>query len=140
MTRFYNHSKVFDFRNIKLAFFELQVKVKLSHPLENTAGSFIMDLCIRGGNEKVIHIDDKPPLSYHILDRVIHESLESGWRVVETEEHDGRFEEPLVHDEACFPLVAILDVDVVVSSMNIEFGEVMSVFQLFYKIRDEEKG
>ena len=43
-------------------------------------------------------------------------------------------------DEGRFPLVAILDMDVVISPMNIEFGEVVSVFQLVHEVRDERKG
>ena len=62
-----------------------------------------------------------------------------GCGVAETKEHDSRFKEPLVHDEGCFPLVAVLDMDVVVSPTNIKFGEVMGIFQLVYKVRDEGK-
>ena len=43
-------------------------------------------------------------------------------------------------DEGSFPLVAILDVNVVVSPVNIELGEVVSVFQLVHKVRDEREG
>ena len=42
-------------------------------------------------------------------------------------------------DEGCLPLVTILDVDVVVPPMNIELGEVASVFQLVHKVGDERK-
>ena len=54
------------------------MEVKLGHPLEDVAGSLSMDGRVRGGDEKVIHVDDEPPLSYHILEGVIHELLESG--------------------------------------------------------------
>ena len=30
--------------------------------------------------------------------------------------------------------------DIIVSPTNIEFGEVMNIFQLIYKVRDEGKG
>ena len=66
--------------------------------------------------------------------------LEHGGGVVEAKEHNGGFEEPLVGDEGCLPLVAILNMDVVVSPMNIELGEVVSVFQLVHKVRDEREG
>ena len=45
-----------------------------------------------------------------------------------------------MHDEGCFPLVAIFDMDIVVSSMNIELGEVVSIFQLVHKVRYEGEG
>ena len=37
------------------------------------------------------------------------------------------------------PLVAIPDVNVVISLMNIEFCQVISVFQLVYKVRDKRE-
>ena len=54
LSRFHNHSKVFDFRDIELAFLKLQMEVKLGHPLEDTVGSFNMGHGIGGGNEEVI--------------------------------------------------------------------------------------
>ena len=44
-------------------------------------------------NKEVIHVDDEPSLSNHVSEGVIHESLEHGWGVAETKEHNGRFEE-----------------------------------------------
>ena len=43
-------------------------------------------------------------------------------------------------DECCFPLVAVFDADVVVSPVNVEFGEVASVFQLVHEVGDKGKG
>ena len=43
-------------------------------------------------------------------------------------------------DEGCFLLVAIFDVDIVVSLMNVKFSEVVRVFQLVHKVEDKEKG
>ena len=43
-------------------------------------------------------------------------------------------------DEGSFPLIAILDVNIVVSPLNVKLGKMMSVFQLVYKIGDEGKG
>ena len=43
-------------------------------------------------------------------------------------------------DESCLPLVAVFDADIVVSPTNIEFGEVVSIFQLVHKVGDERKG
>ena len=43
-------------------------------------------------------------------------------------------------NEGCFPLVAILDSHVVVSPMNVEFGEDFGISQFVDEIRDEGKG
>ena len=45
-----------------------------------------------------------------------------------------------MHDEGHFPLMAIFDADIVVSSANIKLGEVVSIFQLIHKVRDEWEG
>ena len=140
LTWFHNHSKVFNFGDVELAFLELKIEVKLSHVLEDTMGSFGMSFWVRGGNEKVIHIDDKPSFSDHVLERIIHELLEHSRAVAKTEEYDSRFKKSLVGDEGCLPLVAIFDVDVVISLVNVEFGEVVSIFQLVHKVEDEGKG
>ena len=123
-----------------MAFFELQVKVKLGHSLKDAAGSFSVGFGIRGGNKKVVHVDDEPSFSDHISERVVHESLECGRGVAKAKEHDCQFEESFVRDEGRLPLVAIFDADIVVPPTNIEFGEVASVFQLVHEVGDKGKG
>ena len=140
LTRFHDHPEIFDLWYIELTFFELQMEVKLGHPLEDVAGSFGMGCGVRGGNEEVIHIDNQPSFSDHVSERVIHESLECGGGVAKTKEHNGQFKESFVGDKGCFPLVTIFDTDVVISLVNIEFGEVVSVFQLVHEVRDEREG
>ena len=140
LTGFYDHSEVFDFGDIKLAFLKLQVEVELSHALEDTMSSFCVGLGIRGGNEEVIYIDDKPSFSNHVPEGVIHESLERCGGVTKAEEHDRWFEEPFVGDEGHLPLVTVFDADVVVPPTNVKFGEVASIFQLVHEVRDKGKG
>ena len=99
-----------------------------------------MDLWVREGDEKVIHVDDKPSFSDHVSEGVIHESLEHCGGVTKTKEHDCWFEESFVGNEGCLPLVTILDTDVVISPTNIKLGEVTSIFQLVYEVGDEGEG
>ena len=91
-----------------------------------------MGFWVRGGDKEVIHVDDQPSFSNHVLEGVIHESLECGGRVAKTEEHDGGFKKSFVGDEGRLPLVTILDADIVVPPTNIEFSEVASIFQLVH--------
>ena len=128
MTGLYDHSEVFNFRDIKLTFLKLQVEVKLGHALENVTDSFDMGLEVWGGNEEVIHIDDKPSFSDHVSEQVIHESLEHDRGIAKAKEHDCWFKESFVSDEGGPPLVIIFDMNIVVTSMNIKLGEVASIF------------
>ena len=43
-------------------------------------------------------------------------------------------------DKGSLPLVTVFDADIIVPPTNIEFGEVVSVFQLVHKVRDKGKG
>ena len=104
------------------------MKVKFSHALEDMTGLFGLYLGVGEGDEKIVHVHNKPSLSDHILEGVIHELLEHGGRVAETKEHDCQLKESFVHDKDCFPLVAIPDVDIVIPPVNVEFSEVVSVF------------
>ena len=139
MTGFHDHSEVFDFGNVELAFLKLEVEVKLGHSLENTASSFGVGPWVGGGDQEVVHIDDEPSFSDHVSERIVHESLERCGGVTKAEEHDCGFEESFVGDEGRLPLVAIFDADVVISPTNVELGEVASVFQLVHKVGDEGK-
>ena len=47
---------------------------------------------IRKEHEEIIHVDDKPSFSNHVMKGVIYEALECGGGVVETKEHDSGFE------------------------------------------------
>ena len=44
------------------------MEVKLGYLLEDTMDTFSMSYEARGGDEKVIHVDDKPSFSDHILE------------------------------------------------------------------------
>ena len=43
---------------------------------------------VAGVNQEVIHVDDEPSFSNHVVERVVHESLESGGGVGKSKEHD----------------------------------------------------
>ena len=116
------------------------MEIEFCHSLKDMTGLFFVGFGVGGGNEEVVHVDDKPSFSDHVAKGVVHELLEHGEGVAETKEHDGQFKESLVHDESHLPLVAILDADVVVSPSNVEFGEVVSVFQLVHEVGNERKG
>ena len=54
---------------------------------------------------------------------MVHKCLECGWCIAEAKEHDGGFKESHGGDERRFPLVFLLDADVIVSPADIELGE-----------------
>ena len=139
MSRFHDHSKIFDFRDIELAFLKLQVKVELGHMLEDMTGPLFIGFWVGGGDKEIVHIDNEPAFSNHVSEQVIHEPLEYNGRVTKAEEHDCGFKESFVCDKDHFPLMAVFDTDVVVSSTNIKLDKVVSIFQLVHKVRNERE-
>ena len=83
----------------------------------------MVGLLIWREDEEVVHVDDEPSFGDHILEGVIHESLKCGWGVGEPKEHYCWLEKPLMGDEGGFPLVAILDADIVVAPSDIKLGK-----------------
>ena len=91
--------------------------------MKDALGAFTVGFFIWGEDEEVIHVNDKPFFGNHVLEGIVHESLECFWGVSESEEHDCWFKEFLMCDEGGFPLVTIFDVDIVVAPSNTKLGE-----------------
>ena len=115
------------------------MKVEFGHVLEYMTGVFGVGFLVGGDNELVIHIDDKPSFSSHVTEEVVHESLEHDRGITKAKEHDCGFKESFVGNEGSFPLVSILDSDIVVSSVNIKLGEDMGVLKFIDEVGDERK-
>ena len=116
------------------------MKVEFGHVLKNAFRAFLVEGGVRGIDEKVVHVDYEPSFGDHIAEGVVHEPLEGCGGISESEEHHGRFEEPLMGDEGGLPLVSILDSYIVISPSNIELGEDLSISQFIYEVGDERKG
>ena len=91
--------------------------------LEDAFGAFAMGVFIRREDKEVVHVDDEPSFGNHVLEGVIHESLECHWGVGKSKEHYRWFKEAFVHDEGSFPLMAVLDANIVVSPADVKLGE-----------------
>ena len=95
---------------------------------------------VREEDEEVVHVDDKPSFDDHVSEGVVHESLEGGGKVDESEKHDSWFEEAFMGDECSFPLMAIFDVDIVISPSYVKFGKNLCVFELIDEVGDQREG
>ena len=91
-------------------------------------------------DEEIIHVNDKPSFCNHVMKGIIHEVLEGGRGISETKEHYGWFEESLMGDKGSFPLMFILDSDIIISPLDIKFGEDFCPLEFIDKIRNEWKG
>jgi hypothetical protein len=108
--------------------------------LEDMFGSFLMKFVVGGEDKEVIHVDDEPSFSDHVLEGVIHESLEGRGGVGKSEEYYRGFKEAFVGDEGGLPLVSVFDLDIVVSPSNVELSERLGILEFVDEVGDEGKG
>ena len=108
--------------------------------LKDSFSSFFMSFVIVRVDEEVIHVNDKPSFCNHIPERVGHESLKGGGRVGHAKEHNSGFVKSPVGNESGFPLVTVLDADIVISPLYIELGEDLGVFEFVNEVRDQREG
>ena len=66
--------------------------------------------------------------------------LKSGGGIGHAEEHDSGFIESSVGDEGSFPLVAFLNLDIVISSSYVKLGEDLGVFKFVDEVGDQGEG
>ena len=105
--------------------------------LLNSFSSFGMGGRVGEVNEEIIHINDKSSFCDHVAKGVIHEVLESGRGISETEEHHSWFEESFMGDKGGFPLMPVFDLDIIVPPSDIEFGEDFCPLEFINKVRNE---
>ena len=75
-------------------------------------------------DEDVIHVDDHNSFVDELSEDVVHHHLEHCWAVSETKEHDKGFKQASVHPKGHLPLISIFDSHIVVSPLDVQFGEV----------------
>ena len=61
---------------------------------------------------------------------MIHECLEGQWGVAEAKKHDSRFIEAKRGDKCCFPLIFLLNANVIITPSHIELGEKGEIFHV----------
>src|SRR3984957_17523116 len=93
-----------------------------------------------GSDQEVVHIDVKPPFIEFFLEYLVHHCLERGRGIAKTKEHNEGFKASAIRDEGCFPFIAFLDPNIVISPADVEFGEDSRVLDLVYEFRDQGEG
>ena len=93
---------------------------------------------IFGVNAKVVHVDLQSFFPEHVGKDMVHECLECGGCITESEEHDGGFEESHGSDESSFPLV-FLNTDIVVSPANVKLGEQSQFLHIIHEFQNERE-
>ena len=126
-------------------FFQFEVQAVFGRQGQDVSDSCsvvpIVGMC---GNSYIIHVNANGStkefvLSYDRAKDVVHHCLEGGWGVSEAKEHDSWFIEAVACFEGGFVFVALLDVDIVIPPMDVQFSINVSALQVCDKVRDEGK-
>ena len=96
------------------------------------------------GNSYIIHVNadgstKKFMLSYNGAKNVVHHCLEGGWGVSKAKEHECWFIEAVASFEGSFVFVTLLDADVVISPMDVQFSIDVGASQICDKVHDKGK-
>ena len=106
--------------------------------LEDVACSFMMEFEGTGGvKSKVIHVDFEPAFGNHVSENMVHEGLKSPGGIANSKEHDGWFKQSERSDECSFPLIFLINMEIVVTPANVEFSEVSGVLHVINEFRDK---
>jgi hypothetical protein len=123
---------------MEMTLFWLQEKVIVFELFENSMNLVLVFLessvC---RDEDIIHVNDYISRDNFFSEDRIHHRLERGWGIGESEEHYCWFKESLVGFERGFPLISVLDTNVVVSPSNIKFGEPSFAYKALDEFLDE---
>ena len=70
-------------------------------------------------DQDVIEVDTHPSFHDEVSEYVIHHRLEGGWAIGKSEKHHQGLKQPSVSLKCYLPLIAFLDLNIVVAPSNI---------------------
>jgi len=90
-------------------------------------------------HHEVVHINDEPSFREVVGKDMVHERLKGRQGVALAKEHNCRFIEPVRSSESGLPLVGLLNLNIVIPPLDIEFSEIPRVFESIDEVRDMRK-
>ncbi len=120
----YDQSEVLDLLPLELALLRLEVQLVFPESFQDNPGDPTEFLPGFREHKDVVHVNTDNSLPYQVREDVVHHRLERRRTVCESEEHHKRLEQSPVRPECGFPLVALLDPDIVVSPPDVQLSEV----------------
>lgn len=124
---------------VEFALLAFDKQPMLAEAFEDLADVVVVFVGVRGKDEDVVEVDDDE-IVQEIAEDVVHEGLEGGGGVGETEGHDKGFEVAVASAESGFPLVTLLDSYEVVGPTEVEFGEDLGTAEAVDGLSNEGKG
>jgi len=134
-----NQPEVFCLGCAKDAFLQFDAELVLAQMLENQPNMRDVFVQVSRVHHEVVHVDDEPSFRKVVSEDIIHECLKGRLRVALAEEHNCRFVEPVRSSESGLPLVGLLNLNIVIPPPDIEFGEILGVFESVDEVGDMRK-
>ena len=99
---------------------------------------FLVIVHVLGVYEDIVEVDDYKEVD-HIMEYIVHEGLESGWRVCHTEGHDEVFIGAVPGPKSSLPFVSSGNADKIVCSTEVEFGKPFGLSEPVKQTIDERE-
>jgi hypothetical protein len=87
--------------------------------------------------QDIIEIDNKVTGIHQVRKDGVHKGLKGGRGIAEAEGHDKRLKEAKGAFKGGFPFIASFDMDIIVASADVKFGEILCTLEFIYEVRDE---
>jgi hypothetical protein len=129
-----------DFGDLELALLRFDEQLMLSENLEDFPCHSPEDLKVGVEDENIVNVNQHATRVNAFPENLVHHGLEGGWAVAHSEEHDNGLKEAEVTPESTFPLITFSDSDVVESTTNVHFGEVLGVTEPVNDFRNQGRG
>ena len=119
-----DHSKIFNFSLVERALLWSCEEIVVTELLEYFLHlGLVLRQVTLGEYHDVVNVDNNHIL--HVCENLIHHHLECGGGVAKSKEHDSGFEGSVMAYECGLPFVSFLDMDVVISPLEINLHEVL---------------
>ena len=128
-------SKVFDFTCGEVAFFEFAILLVVSEARDNMVYVAVVIFDGGGIDEDIIEIHDDKTIK-PIIEECVHCSLKGYRGVGETERHNNELVCTIARCKRCIVFIAEIDGDLMVSTIQVKFGELTGMDKAVMKIID----
>ncbi|KAG5349515.1 hypothetical protein C0989_003337 [Termitomyces sp. Mn162] len=132
-----DQTEVLNLGLFELALLWLEVELVLVEAFQDETSDPMVLLQHFGVNEDVVEVHAYYTLCNEVSEDVVYHSLESGWAVGETKEHNKWLKQSPVGLEGHLPLVSFLNMHIVVTLPDIQFSEVSCTLEVVDELGDE---
>ncbi|KAG5351251.1 hypothetical protein C0989_007227 [Termitomyces sp. Mn162] len=116
---FNDQAEILNLDLFQLALLQFEIELVTAEALQDKVHDLVVLLQHFSVDEDVVEVYAHYTFGDEVPEDIIHHCLESGWAFDESEEHNKGFKQFPVGLESGLPLVSLMDVHVVIASLNV---------------------